>query len=346
MSTLKEDCETKKGAEENGFINTHESFTKETQDMDNLFMKLGDPGRLQLVWFFLLASSLLSVSPNSVVGVFFGYSPAHVCNASVDWSLSRQEFNLNRTGFYDVSDQVNFNSASFLYSQSLVRPNVSNTNVLPLAGLNGTDRELGIVQYGACSVNLTFNASAYPGVQTTTLSRSCEGGEWVYDISGREATTVTDFDLVCERRFLTALASSLYYLGLILANATLVYASDVLGRRPVVLLTLHLILVTGLGIAFAGSFLVFAVLRVLMGVLTQGLQSAAFVMAIELFPVHHRGRAGSAYQLVWGLGCLYLSGVAWLAQDWRAIQLAMLLPTALGALSMWYVGESLRWLLA
>ncbi|KAK3762004.1 hypothetical protein RRG08_014806, partial [Elysia crispata] len=154
------------------------------------------------------------------------------------------------------------------------------------------------------------------------------------------------FDLVCDRRFLTALASSLYYLGLMLANASLGYASDVLGRRPVILLTLHLILVTGLWISFANSFLMFAILRVVMGLLSQGLQSASFVMAIELFPVHHRGLAGCVIQFVWGLGCLYLSAVAWFVQDWRIIQLALLVPTALNAISLWSVNESLRWLLA
>ncbi|GFR78689.1 solute carrier family 22 member 7 [Elysia marginata] len=69
-------------------------------------------------------------------------------------------------------------------------------------------------------------------------------------------------------------------------------------------------------------------------------------MAIELFPVHHRGLAGVGTQVFWGLGCLYLSGVAWLAQDWRTIQLVMLMPTALSAIALWFVGESLRWLLA
>ena len=59
-----------------------------TQDMDNLFNKLGDPGRLQVIWFFLLVCNLFTVSPNAVVGVFFGYSPSHFCNTSLDWSDS------------------------------------------------------------------------------------------------------------------------------------------------------------------------------------------------------------------------------------------------------------------
>ncbi|GFR80097.1 solute carrier family 22 member [Elysia marginata] len=80
--------------------------------------------------------------------------------------------------------------------------------------------------------------------------------------------------------------------------------------------------------------------------MSQGLQSASFVMAIELFPVHHRGRAGSVTQMFWGFGCLYLSAVAWLVEDWRIIQLAMLVPTAFSVIAFWYVGESLRWMLA
>ena len=52
-----------------------------------------------------------------------------------------------------------------------------------------TIRAPGRAQYDECSVNLTFDASAF---SNQTVSRACQRGQWVYDVSGREATTVTD----------------------------------------------------------------------------------------------------------------------------------------------------------
>ncbi|KAK3772834.1 hypothetical protein RRG08_054300 [Elysia crispata] len=199
------------GEEKNGFIdrNENKSLDKEIQDMDNLFIKLGDPGRLQLIWFSFLAFNLFTVAPNAVVGVFFGYSPAHVCNASIDSSDFPGDFdgrliyitnhNSSSTTSEDPTGSIGLNNRATLTSASLFysRPEApqAKTTAGSAAGLNGSDEVLGIVQYGGCSVNLTLNASSYLGQrlrQKGGISRSCERGQWVYDLSGREATTVTD----------------------------------------------------------------------------------------------------------------------------------------------------------
>ncbi|GFO48012.1 solute carrier family 22 member 6-a [Plakobranchus ocellatus] len=309
--------------------------------MDDLYKELGNPGRLQIIWFVMLACNLFTAAPNAVVGVFFGFSPAHYCNASLD--VTGAAFTTQEPAGKSLKHNLTTGGQPWLIylfdSTNLTSRDMFDS--VAGAGVNSSGA-LGRVQYGECSVNLTVYGSG----SGHNVSRKCREGQWVYDLSDREATTVTDFDLVCERGYLTYLASMLYYLGLMLANMTLGYASDAVGRKPVVLMTIYLILLTGLGIAFANSFTLFVVLRVVMGVLSQGLQSAAFVLGIELFPVQHRGAAGSVNQVIWGLGCLYLSAVAWLARDWRLTQLCMLVPTALSALSLWYVGESPRWLLA
>ncbi|GFO34095.1 solute carrier family 22 member 6-a [Plakobranchus ocellatus] len=361
--------------------------------MDDLYKELGNPGRLQIIWFVMLACNLFTAAPNAVVGVFFGFSPAHYCNASLD--VTDAAYIPQEPADKSLKHNLTTGGQPWLIYLS-DSSNLTSRDIFDSVAGAGVHRSgaLGRVQYGECSVNLTVYGSG----SEQNVSRKCREGQWVYDLSEREATTVTDFDLVCERGYLTYLASMLYYLGLMLANMTLGYASDAVGRKPVVLMTIYLILLTGLGIAFANSFTLFVVLRVVMGVLSQvrslrivselgdlrpsgpppsqgagggvrtrdrkvfadlrtdslsavtptdlGLQSAAFVLGIELFPVQHRGAAGSVNQVIWGLGCLYLSAVAWLARDWRLIQLCMLVPTALSALSLWYVGESPRWLLA
>ncbi|GFR78699.1 solute carrier family 22 member 6-A [Elysia marginata] len=183
--------------------------------MDNLFVKLGDPGRVQVIWFFLLACSLFTVAPNAVVGVFFGYSPAHFCNATIEWSnvtetpdtprivsLTQLNSSLPST-FRSAQGQFEFDYLDdpatlvlvSLWRQSAAE-NVESSRPSQAGDRNKSDGgalALGIIQHGNCLVNLTFNASTFgQQAQKTTISTACKRGEWVYDLSGREASTVTD----------------------------------------------------------------------------------------------------------------------------------------------------------
>ena len=67
----------------------------------------------------------------------------------------------------------------------------------------------------------------------------------------------------------------------------------------------------------------------------QGLQTASYIMAIELFPLNHRTMAGCLIQMAWGGAVLALGGVAWLLKDWRHIQLAISLPSLLAVSYFW-----------
>ena len=55
-----------------------------TFDLGVLEGQLGDPGRLQMIVYLLLATVDFSVSCNMVVGVFFVYTPRFSCHAHLD----------------------------------------------------------------------------------------------------------------------------------------------------------------------------------------------------------------------------------------------------------------------
>ena len=55
-----------------------------TFDLGVLEGQLGDPGRLQMIVYLLLATVYFSVSCNMVVGVFFVYTPRFSCHAHLD----------------------------------------------------------------------------------------------------------------------------------------------------------------------------------------------------------------------------------------------------------------------
>ncbi|KAK7494050.1 hypothetical protein BaRGS_00014708, partial [Batillaria attramentaria] len=158
----------------------------------------------------------------------------------------------------------------------------------------------------------------------------CEAGDWEYGVSEKEMTVVMEWDLVCDQAYLVHLATTVYYIGVMLGGFLCGYLSDYLGRRPVMLTTLALLTVLGVGLAFVRQFVVFLVMRFFLGFCAQALQNVSYVLAIELFPVHHRASAGTLAEIAW---------------DWRLIELAISVPSVLAISYFWLVPESLRWLL-
>lgn len=58
-------------------------------------------------------------------------------------------------------------------------------------------------------------------------------------------------------------------------------------------------------------------------------------MITELFPTEHRATAGTVFEVFWGLGVIWLALLSYLIQNWRYIQLAMVVPAVLTISYIW-----------
>ncbi|XP_015117233.1 organic cation transporter protein isoform X2 [Diachasma alloeum] len=170
--------------------------------------------------------------------------------------------------------------------------------------------------------------------------------EYIFEADRGEKSVVTDWGLVCERSYLRDLANIVYYVGVSIGALIAGVAADRVGRLPVLAVCLYAQGTMAVATYIVQSYPVFLGLRGLQGIFAQGLHSATYVLILELFPTKFRTLIFTVMGIAWSLGLLLLAGLSYIILDWRILQLAVSVPTAITVLYVGIIPESPRWLLA
>uniref|UniRef100_G1SLB8 Solute carrier family 22 member 3 n=1 Tax=Oryctolagus cuniculus TaxID=9986 RepID=G1SLB8_RABIT len=141
------------------------------------------------------------------------------------------------------------------------------------------------------------------------------------------------------------LTQAILNLGFLAGAFTLGYAADRYGRRVTYLISCLGVGITGVVVAFAPNFPVFAVFRFLQGVFGKGTWMTCYVIVTEIVGSKQRRIVGIVIQMFFTLGIIILPGIAYFIPSWQGIQLAVTLPNFLFLLYYWVVPESPRWLI-
>lgn len=166
-----------------------------------------------------------------------------------------------------------------------------------------------------------------------------------YDLSRFSDTLVNTFDLVCDNSEMVAHAQSSYMVGILLGAVIGGICADWFGRRPTLLVFTIFLVIFGVAASFAQTILVFMYLRFLVALSMMALFTTGFVYILE--PVGGKWRAvyGISYEFPFAIGFMSLAAIAYFLNNWRQLELFIILPCTAFISFYFLFPESPRWLL-
>lgn len=280
---------------------------------DEVLAHLGEFGRYQKRIYLLVCLPAISCAFHKLVNVFLMAKPDHRCRLPVEWE--------NAT----FSDWGSSERRALAYPVDTLTKSLSTCRYL----LN----------------NFTLGNVSSTQMDPHSVEHSCES--WIYDTSKYKSSTVMEWDMVCDKSWLTATSDSLFMVGVLLGSFIFGHLSDSLGRKPVFFASLVIQVIFGVLAAVAPEFLTYTIARMVVGATTSGVFLVAYVIAMEMVGPKYRLIAGTVMMMFFSVGYMLTAGFAYVFHtDWRALQIAITLPGLLFMGYYWFIPESSRWLLS
>lgn len=171
--------------------------------------------------------------------------------------------------------------------------------------------------------------------------------KWTYDKSQMVSTIVTEFDFVCDKDYYFELAYSVEQIGYVIGTLIFSYLADVIGRKPVMVIVLVSMSVTGLVQQFVTNFWLFMSMGLIINSLACGLEAVCVTLVLEMFSTSKRTFFGIGIEVVWVIVLACMSPLAYVIKTWREIRLVIFIVLSVLAItSFWWCQESVRWLIS
>ncbi|XP_045584002.1 organic cation transporter protein [Procambarus clarkii] len=298
-----------------------ENFQLSPQDsgggFDEALELAGSWGTWQKLVFVIADFSQIFCGMHAVSSVYLSYTPEHWCRVP------------------GLNDAV-----GDLWNASLPLLNVSS----PWSDKTGYDKcQYYDHNYTAVMPDLVGGeGAAARHLATNVPTVACDS--WVFDPSVFQSTLVSEFSLVCSRRWMMATVQASYMSGLLVGSLVMGQLSDRYGRRPMSVLCAVAAALAGTVVSFAKTYMQFLVLRFVTAILSAGLIVINFVLVMEVVKPEARTMTGMMYIFFVGLGTAILPGMAYFIRSWRYLELAIGLSSFILVAYYWILPESPRWL--
>lgn len=275
---------------------------------DDVFPYLGEFGRYQRRIYLLVCLPAISCAFHKLAGVFLLATPDFRC-------------------------QLPFESSNATY-------NISNRMFDLAYPIDGLKKKPTTCQYFDADYTDDYFKAGIPANRTLYCDR------YIYDDSKYESSTVTEWNMVCDRAWMAATSDSLFMVGVLLGSIIFGQMSDNMGRKPVFFASLVLQLIFGITAGIAPEYITYTISRIIVGATTSGVFLVAYVIAMEMVGPTRRLFAGVVSMMFFSFGYMLVGAFAYFIKDWRYLQIALTLPGVLFMVYYWFIPESARWLLS
>ncbi|CAG4985422.1 unnamed protein product [Colias eurytheme] len=188
------------------------------------------------------------------------------------------------------------------------------------------------------------NSSTVKIVENSTCYADCM--KYEYDASPFNNTIVTEWGLVCERRWLASFTQMVLQFGVLLGSIVMGFLSDRYGRKNTFLFSTTTLILLGFAIPFSPDYITFTVLRFFLGVATSGTMVISFVIVMETVGTEYREMLGCLFQIPFIIGHMTVPLFAYYFRNWDTYSLAMAVPPLIYLMYFFSLTESPRWLLS
>lgn len=159
-----------------------------------------------------------------------------------------------------------------------------------------------------------------------------------------DSTIVTEFDLVCGKKFLSSLSQSIVMIGIMFGSIIFGMMADRFGRRISFTISCILQLVTGLIVSLSKWFWFYVVFRFLDAFATGGIMTVSFVLIMEIIGISKRELMSIIYQLPFNLAHASLPVFSYFLRDWKWFNLSYSSFSTIYLIYICLCIESPRWL--
>ncbi|XP_026748938.2 organic cation transporter protein-like [Galleria mellonella] len=180
----------------------------------------------------------------------------------------------------------------------------------------------------------------------TNTNNTCPCLNPSYDKTIFSTTMVSDFDLICSKKWLTSFAQTLFQLGTLIGSVLFGMAGDRFGRRIPLLVAVVLQVTMGIAAAFMPEYWSFTLVRFLIGASVGGTMVIGFVVVMEFVGTKYRDVVSALYQVPFNMGHMLLPVFSYFFRDFRHFQLSISIPTILLLCYFFLLPNSPRWLIA
>lgn len=194
-----------------------------------------------------------------------------------------------------------------------------------------------------------FDASNFEetmsNLSTSNLDfRKCTKFE--YDDSKMGPTITSDYNLICDQVNMLSVVEMCFLAGAAVGSVTSGWISDKYGRKHILMIFVTMQVVIGTLISFTTSLHMYMVLRIIIGFASMTVTVVSFVLVVEYVSGRWRIIIGILNLLPVPLSYVITAGIAYVAREWRLMQILTSSPWVI-LLVMWYwLPESPRWLLS
>lgn len=155
-------------------------------------------------------------------------------------------------------------------------------------------------------------------------------------------TIVTEFDLVCDKKWIPATITTIQMAGVLLGCLVSGHLADMIGRKPTYFIAILVTVVFNIAGYFSPSWQVYSALRFLIGI------GIGFYLTVQYSFTNEFASAKWRPPIVttpsWATEASLFALVAWGLHDWKKIHLAIACVGTPFLFTWWIMPESFRWL--